>query len=200
MTSLLNCMRIVFSYKVDEDDLSNLTAMSEKHLHAMITLFEAKLKPKQHNLTHYPNVIRQMGPLKLMWMMRFESKHKYFTSIAKKTNNFTNLTKTLAENHQSYICWKNNSYKDDIEISKKYTPFNTCKDFALFQPILERNSPVDISSFNTVKFLKVNNSIYKKGLMFINENSLHEIIFILDRNNEDYYLICQVYKSKKIRR
>lgn len=33
--------------------------------------------------------------------------------------------------------------------------------------------------------------------MFINENSLHEIIFILDRNNEDYYLICQVYKVKK---
>lgn len=193
MVSLLNCMRIIFSYKITENDLDTLTEMSEEHLSGMIACFNVKLKPKQHNLTHYPTVIRQMGPLKLMWMMKFESKHKYFTSIAKKTNNFINLTKTLAENHQSYICWKQSSYNDEIEMSKKFKLFTECADFSLFQSILEKNNLSDLDNSKSLKFLKVNGITYRKGIMLINENSLFEIVFVLNKNDE-YFLIGHRYK------
>ncbi len=40
-----------------------------------------------------------------MWCMRYEAKHCYFKKWAKVMGNFKNITKTLANHHQQYICY-----------------------------------------------------------------------------------------------
>lgn len=59
--------------------------------------------PKHHFLSHYPSLIRQFGPLALLWMIRFESKHSFFKNIVRHTNCFKNIPLSLATKHQLMI-------------------------------------------------------------------------------------------------
>lgn len=61
---------------------------------------------KQHHLEHYVDAIRQVGPLLLYWCMRFEGKHNDLKKQARVSNNFINITKTLAKRHQFTQCYK----------------------------------------------------------------------------------------------
>lgn len=49
-------------------------------------------------MIHYPQCIRKIGPILHMWCMRYEAKHKFFKTQLKS---FKNITKTLANKHQS---------------------------------------------------------------------------------------------------
>lgn len=93
---LLQCLQIIMSTKISEYNVERFEIISEKFLFGMKDKFGIHLTPKMHLFTHYANAIRKMGPLKLMWMMRFESKHQFFTDIAKSLRNFTNVTGTMA--------------------------------------------------------------------------------------------------------
>lgn len=42
------------------------------------------LIPKHHFMIHYPESIRQIGPLVHVWSMRYEAKHNFFKSLVKK--------------------------------------------------------------------------------------------------------------------
>ncbi|XP_064473413.1 uncharacterized protein LOC135388048 [Ornithodoros turicata] len=76
-----------------------LTAFTQKYPAVPIT-------PKLHYMVHYPRLIREFGPLRRFWTMRFEGKHQYFKSLASRVKNFRNICRTLAQRHhllQSYI-------------------------------------------------------------------------------------------------
>lgn len=111
-------MQILFSNSIPETDLLQLEELISIHLKSILDVFGGRLQPKRHFLTHYPSVIRLMGPPKCFWMMRFESKHKFFTQFSKKSNNFKNLTKSLADRHQDIMINKNPNYGDDINEAK----------------------------------------------------------------------------------
>lgn len=72
-----------------EDDLDKLEATVIKHNQEFLRLFNTDpdqprtLPPKAHNLLHYVRIIRNSGPLKNMWSMRFEAKHQQAKSYAK---------------------------------------------------------------------------------------------------------------------
>lgn len=76
--------------------------IEEFYDHRKIAFPTAKLIPKHHFITHYPEIIRQLGPLRVWWTMRFESKHQFFKRIAIRSHNRINITKSLAERHQLY--------------------------------------------------------------------------------------------------
>ena len=59
-----------------------------------------KLRPKHHFVMHYPWLILQFGPLIHLWTLRFESKHRYFTTIVRPCHNFVNITQHLSHSHQ----------------------------------------------------------------------------------------------------
>ena len=58
--------------------------------------------PKHHYMMHYSYHMSLFGPLRHMWCMRFECKHKYFENISTASKSFKNITKTLAKRHQIY--------------------------------------------------------------------------------------------------
>lgn len=189
MINLLDCMRTVFSNGISVDDLNNFGLYTKKLLSDFIRIFKIDLTPKLHNLTHYESAIRQMGPLKPMWMMRFESKHTFLTDVAKRTNNYVNITKTMAETHQSYICTKKKSYNDVFEYSKKKYSVSKSKNFETYSYFLNNLSELKISETVAFDFLKFNGNMFRKGLMVISNQVIFEIIYISCFENK-YFLFC----------
>jgi len=74
--------------------------LAYKHLFA-----DKKFKPKHHFIEHYPDLIREYGPLGAMWTMRFEAKHSYFKRVVQESHCFKNLFMTLAQKHQLMIAY-----------------------------------------------------------------------------------------------
>ena len=58
------------------------------------------LRPKHHYIVHYPDLIIKFGPLRHLWTLRYESKHRYFKNIVKHSKNYKNVSLMLGEKHQ----------------------------------------------------------------------------------------------------
>lgn len=192
MVSLLKCIQIVVSYKITEYDIQQFEINKELVMSTMLNVFHTKLKPKLHNFNHYKHVIREMGPLRLMWMMRYESKHKFFTDAVKKTNNFINITKTLAEIHQAYISTKLHSYNDEIDSAAKKYPLSKDTNYSIYRSILDQITQFDINASSALQFLKYNGNVYRRGIMVTFQNKISEIIYVLHCNSE-YFLVCHIH-------
>ncbi|CAN7942717.1 unnamed protein product [Ixodes pacificus] len=59
--------------------------------------------PKMHYLIHYPRLLLLYGPFSKLSCMRFEAKHQFFKSIARRTRNFKNICGTLSRRHQMHL-------------------------------------------------------------------------------------------------
>lgn len=100
IVSLLRIFQIIHSGNINETLLKELEQCVSDHLKSLKDLFEVGLIPKHHFLIHYANIIRLMGPLIHSSMIRFEAKHTVLKNIARRTNNFLNINKTLANEVQ----------------------------------------------------------------------------------------------------
>jgi hypothetical protein len=68
--------------------------------------FKRELTFKMHNMVHYPELIKEFGPLGPFWTMRFEAKHSQMKAINHRTRNFINLPYTLSYRHQQWAANK----------------------------------------------------------------------------------------------
>lgn len=195
MESLLHIMRILFSYEISESDLEFLNRCVQKHLSGMINVFEITLKPKHHNLLHYARIVRTMGPVRYSWMMKYEAKHKFFTDIAKTTNNFQNITKTLAETHQAYICTRIDSFEDRIEPSKKKHLIVRDMQYNIYRSFIN-NQQIDVNNSYALNFIKVNGIMYRMGYLVYYDRKFFEIRFIIE-SNATFSLLCHAYEFIK---
>lgn len=183
VTSLLRIAEIVYSEEITEVELNQLENLICEHLSG-IRAYVKNLIPKHHFLTHYPSVIRAVGPVLNMTMMRYESKHKVFKNFAESTLNFKDINKTLAFKHQELMCSSDFSYKDKIESGK---PMLLSREFVenhkqLFAPDL------DLGEFLEIKWFDFNNNYYRKGLMILHENCLLEICHILCSHSQYFFI------------
>lgn len=76
-----------------------------------------RLRPKYEFMLHFPELIPQFGPLKHLWTLRCESKHRYFKNIMKSSQNFKNVSQMLAEKHELLQCSLENQFESVIELS-----------------------------------------------------------------------------------
>ena len=86
---------------ISQEMIAYLDVITAEYLHYRAILFPlVPLRPKHHFLTHYSYLTSVYGPLVRSWTLRFESKHSYFKRVAKRSQNFKNIEKLLAKNHQ----------------------------------------------------------------------------------------------------
>lgn len=194
MASLLQLMQIVFStelMKSDTDKLKNV--ITEHHTHYK-EAFNAHLKAKHHLVTHYPNTICEMGPLTKTTMRCYEAKHKVLTTMARKSNNYVNVAKSLAERHQKIIC-RSSGFDDEV-LESKIVIFSESTSFSKHKSILSHFA-YDLKKIKVlVKYLKINGLIYRTGLFIIEEFKVFEIIEVFKYEN-DYFLLCLSYDVPK---
>lgn len=79
-------------------DVEYLQCLITEHHEMYVKVFGNTLKPKHHNMLHYPRFILRVGPLVNLWCMRFEAKHKE-SKIESHIITRKNLPFTLALKH-----------------------------------------------------------------------------------------------------
>lgn len=194
LSTLLQIMQIVFSFKITESDLIRLEVLITDYLSSYIGCFNKHLRPKQHLLLHYPRVFRKMGPVIFMWVMRMESKHQVLKQIAQSTKNFINLKKTMAMKHQEKQFFAEFSYADEISISKKtYSIFHD-QIYEIYQQILyEHFTEKDISDIIMVNSVKLNSFKYKRGYLISHASNFSEINHIIMLEKKIWFLCNNEY-------
>lgn len=183
--ALLRIIEIVYSREIFENDIGDLT----EQLQIFSTNFletERHLKPKIHFMLHYPSIIRKMGPIVFMNMMRYERKHRSLKMLI--SSNYKNLNKSLAEEHQRMLSVEGYSYIDAVNnglakpIDQEFGTQN-CE-------ILKTNLGVDFNHVKSIKWLEFNGFEYKEGFFIVHESVLLRILKIL-KNENSFYFVCQ---------
>lgn len=184
--TLLRITETVYSPTIFESDLKRMEKDIAKHLKGFQTVFNAKLIPKQHNLTHYPNDIREMGSLSEMSMFRIDAKHREFKKSVQSTNNFINIEKSLAIKHQQMLASNSVVLNNQIHSGKKTIIEKSSKYTKDLENLVRTQINENIYS---VSWLSCNEYYYKKNLVILNESKLFEIESILFYNNS-FYFVC----------
>lgn len=178
-------MRICYSRTISEMDLIELGQHVKCYLDKVVECHGRKLKPKDHFLTHYPEIIRRSGPLVHMSTMRFEMKHKQLTKVMKNKQNFRNVTKTIVNHVQQRNLFRE-VYVDKIEHSKLVKfEMSTVPDYQHLVPEL-------CSQIRKMKNLHINNDYYEEGLILKHVASYYEIEHIL-KIDGGYVFLCYLY-------
>jgi hypothetical protein len=133
---LLKILDIVMSGSVIESDLIYLDSLIFAHHNFYVNFFKEELKFKHHNMIHYSTVIRKIGPLKKIWCIRLEGKHKELKSYGKNITSRKNLALSITIKEQlklsnrffsnSVINWNKISLGSKVSNMefKKYGPTN----------------------------------------------------------------------------
>lgn len=180
MLSLQKIVQILYSRRVSEGDLTTLIEAIENHLSFIKNHFKKNLIPKHHNITHYPSVIRAIGPLCNYTTIRFEAKHQTFKQTAKGNKNFRNLTKTLASKHQQ-------------KFSQTIQKFSTSLHIIPGKRGVFDGNILNIVPQFELKFLLIDDRKYEKGLLVLHDKTIHEIKFILE-TDKGFFLACKKYR------
>lgn len=188
--SLLRIIQTIYSWEITESDLQNLENDIHIHLQNFQKVFGKTLKPKQHNIIHYPDMIRTMGPLIHLSMMRYEAKHKEFKGYV--TNNFMNIPKSLAKKHQEQLLTKMDSYKDGIS----YGVLTRMKDISEEKKIIISNYFKESNIIETTKWLQYHSSRFEPGLKILYESKIYEITEIC-YTKDSFYFFCTKYSFIK---
>ncbi|XP_042630364.1 uncharacterized protein LOC109063425 isoform X1 [Cyprinus carpio] len=119
---LKDILEMAVAFRFTEDSLDFLDAKIAEHRDLLLTVFpHFKLRPKHHYIEHYTQLIRMYGPLRDVWTMRFEGKHKFFKQVIRDTKNFKNVTQTLPVRHQRLMAYYVDSpsfFKPSIQTEK----------------------------------------------------------------------------------
>lgn len=194
--ALLKCVEICFSKSICEEDINELKSLIDLHLNLFKVTFKTYLRPKHHFLTHYPNAIRRMGPLIYYWMARFESKHLFFTNLAKMTNNFFNIAKTFAKRHQAVMAYKQFTISD-IQPSKSSNKFTKVVNFSKYEAQVNKYfTKAVFVDLLVLKFGIYNSFEYRDGLMIIEKKVIFEIIHVFSLHQK-VFLFRRPYRVLK---
>lgn len=140
--------RVVRSYAIELKRLiENLLTLYHE--------FFGNLKPKFHNMVHYPTFMLINGPLVNFWTMRFESRHRPLKSVIVSISSSLNLLVSVAIR----------------ETLKMYSMFNN------FFCMNENDKSKDCESKTSktsdkiyYKDIELNGSAYTKGLIVVIDN------------------------------
>lgn len=170
----------MYSPSIDRVHFGLLQEMIPKHLEDFKDCFNTEFTPKQHNMTHIPASISMAGPLVHMSTLKFETKHKEFSSFIRKKPNFINVSKSLAQGYKTKDF--NNCFQNQIE---------TGKSVRLKIDEIHKNlfNNFDLSKTYELNSLKFNSYYYKKGLFLKDGNSFYRIEKVLLFESE-YYFLC----------
>lgn len=194
MENLLQTMQIVFLSRISDSDIKNLESCIEAHLKYIVDELKLNLIAKHHFLVHYPNLIKNFGPVIHNWMMRFESKHRFFTILARKTNNYKNLVKTLAKEHQMSQCLAIPRMESEIITSKFFSDVSQSTDYDKYSHHLDALS-TDGMLFS-YDFVICEEHQFKPGLLLLHEKKVFEIIHLIKKDDK-IFVFCILYKKVK---
>lgn len=162
---ILDLMDLLLGSEFDDNTLDQMTELINEFNTTYISLFNDTLKPKHHNLTHYPTIIRYSGPPRYYSSMRFEAKHqdskKYCNAITSRKNILLSLAIKSQLSFAYYL---------------KFTPkIQNIVHLAKHKIKTNYNSLINTTSFQSFKLVKYLGTEYKisSNLSAIDHQGIH---------------------------
>lgn len=122
---LKDIVELTVATRHTEETLIFLDCKITEHRRLLQSTFpKFRLRPKHHYVEHYPQLVRKFGPLPEFWTMRFEGKHKFFKRAIRNTQNFKNVSMSLATKHQKAVSYNldcSSFFRPSVEMSKVKT-------------------------------------------------------------------------------
>lgn len=167
----------------DDKLLIDLQSLITKHNELYQQLFNDTLKPKHHNLVHYPTIIKKLGPLKFLWAFRFEAQHQLHKQYARSITSRINVPITLCKKASLRFadCVQNNNF-----FQKEFV-INNSENIDL-QNNLNLAALIEPSEFGFYK--RINEVIFRGNtfkighVVTLNECQAYEVIDFITKNNE----------------
>lgn len=195
---LKEVVELVCAPKISAGQVSFLQVHIQEYLETRQYLFHSeKLKPKHHYLLHYPSLIMRFGPLIRLWTMRFESKHSYFKRCVRRTQNFKNVCKSLANNHQLLQSYMNSSFFFPPALQvKNSSPYHAELYSSKIGKAVEESLVTPDFISTEVRF---HGTLYRKGyfLCLKNDESVEfgQLELILIKENKNVYFLVTPHSS-----
>ena len=101
---LLQIVLLCTSSEVSSETIYELQHLISSYISVFLKLYpNSSFSPKMHYLIHFPDQIREFGPLRAHWCFRFEGKNVF---KQKRWFNFKNLPFSLASHQQRWLCYR----------------------------------------------------------------------------------------------
>lgn len=159
-----------------DETIAYLEAKIYDHRQRFLELFpHVKLLPKHHYLEHYPEMIRCFGSLVALWTMRFEAKHSFFKQVARHTNCFKNIPRSLAIKHQFMLAYHTHTsihQNSSLEVTDvSIMPVDVLSEELRYN--LHQRYP-EVTEVHMTKNVSYNGIRYNKGMLIVHgtENGL----------------------------
>lgn len=178
-----------------------LKSIVEEHNKLYLRLSKSHLTFKLHCLVHYPSMFLKFGPIKHLWCMRFEGKHRKSKIAASAICSRRNIAKSVAIKHQLQFC---DQYNASTLFSPSITLGPSMQQKACnllnfdIQEDLQRLNLQD--SFLNAAWVKVHGTTYKKDMVLlcsINDvfPAFGQIKKILIFNNDRVCFLCSEIRT-----
>lgn len=168
--ALLRIIEIVYARELTEENITQLKADLIIFLSQVIKCAGGLIQ-KMHFMLHYPRIIKMMGPIVFMNMLRYERKHLELKQHM--TKNFKNINLTIANKHQELLCLNGISFFDNIQTGQSKLPANHP-----FENLLTATIGTNLSDMRELQSLKLNNYEYRVDLLVIHNSKLYQIKYI----------------------
>lgn len=194
---LLQIIDLLLRPSYIEDDLIKLEELIRDHHSLYITLY-GSLKPKHHFLVHYPTAIRKCGPLKYLWSMRFEAKHKeakaYLGNTTSRVNPCRSLSIKSGLKFSNFLLKHEDNLEPNVIINT-----HTIEDLAKEEYCYKKSKPVlNYQNCKVSDDIFFKGTRYKKNYYLATNNAAIELFKIkhLIIENENVYILCNQVKVK----
>lgn len=194
LVNMIELIDLVLCFEFSEGSISLLTHKSEIHNKDYIRLFNDTLKPKLHNLVHYPTVIKKSGPLRKIWCFKYETKHREFKVYAHAITSRRNICLTLAKKFE----FKFSNQLFELKNPTCYTPYDSDKITSEFINIVSAKLNVAENILVFYSSVEYNGVKYKNGYYvakYENDVFIYIILNIILLNNSNVMLFCQQLKK-----
>lgn len=190
------------------ETLVEFRALIAEHHQLYLNIFDGHLMPKHHFITHYISAIKKLGPMKKLWTMRFEAKHKANKTYAGTTTSRKNILLSLAIKsnyhfaHTVYSKIQNEIDQNTICSSGNFINFTDNYAWPYIRD--KTKDPHIFTNIFSVQEISINCTCYKVGnilptLSSQNEISVFQIKYILiEKNNTKQLLVCQEFQNLQI--
>lgn len=184
----LNIVDILMSYNFTENILDHLKLLIKEHNSQFIKLFKDTLKPKYHILTHYPFIIRQSGPPRLFWSMRYESKHREIKTYARVINSRKNITLTICKKFMfKYVNYFLSPKNCVVKVNSRH------KIHSNFENFITQQLNVSVENLDIYSQIEYKGTLYKKDFYlhtFKDNFSFYNIIEIIVTKFDKFFILC----------
>lgn len=185
-------------------DLPTFTETDLKRLKLNITDFhktflklfpKEHLRPKFHNLLHYPEILTKMGPPKTNNCYIFEQKHKQLKAIAKATTSRRLLPYTISK--KIAIDFANRLFKSKNFSQKDFTNAKlSCLEKRTKYKIFFEKEDISVKEMLFYDRVAFRGQTYKAGF-YITDGGLFFRIITIFRDSETYFLLLEEIKTVK---